>query len=82
MRQRPPRQHKYSKDETEKDLYPWLDEKDHRRHMTDKEVLEIIIDLSEVCITEKQKQALLKILLKTEKLSYLRMKLDYLQICR
>ena len=32
----PPRQSKYSKDDTETDLYPWLDENDLRRHMTQK----------------------------------------------
>ena len=51
-------------DEANKDPYPWLDHNDPRRHMTDKEILESTIDLSEACITEKQKQALYKILLK------------------
>ena len=46
-----------------KDPYPWLDDTDPRRNMTDKEILESTIDLSEACITEKQKQALYKILL-------------------
>ena len=59
-----PRQLKYSKHDTEKDPYPWLDEKDPRRHMTDKEILESKIDLSKIMKTEKQKQALYKILLK------------------
>ena len=63
--EKPPRQSKYSKDDTEKDLYPWLDEKHPRRHISDKEILESIIDLSEACIAEKQKQALYKILLNT-----------------
>ena len=35
-------------------IYPWLDENDPRRHMTDKEILENTIDLSEACITERQ----------------------------
>ena len=48
--------------------------------MTDKEILESTIDLSEACITEKQKQALYKILLNTEKLSHLGMKLGCVQI--
>ena len=52
------------KDDVKKDPYPWLDDNDPRRHMTDKELLESTIDLSEACITEKQKQALYKILLK------------------
>ena len=55
-----PRNSKYSKDHTRKNSYPWLDENDPRRHMTDKETLESTIDLSEACITERQKQALYK----------------------
>ena len=52
------------KDNTKKDPYPWLDDNDPRRHMTDKEILESTINLSEACITERQKQALYKIILK------------------
>ena len=52
------------KDDANKDPYPWLDDNDQRKNMTDKEILESRIDLSEACITEKQKQALYKILLK------------------
>ena len=36
IRQKPPRQSKY-----QEDPYPWLDEKDPRTHMTDKQILEI-----------------------------------------
>ena len=46
------------KDDANKDPYPWFDDIDPRRNMTDKEILENTIDLSEACITEKQKQAL------------------------
>ena len=59
-----PREPKYSKGKTKKDPCPLLDENDPRRHMTDKEILEGTIDLSEACITERQKHALYKILLK------------------
>ena len=52
------------KDDAKKDPYPWLDDNDPRRNMTDKEILESTIHLSEAFITEKQKQALYKILLK------------------
>ena len=52
------------KDDANKDPYSWLDDKDPRRNMADKEILESTTDLSEACITEKQKQALYKILLK------------------
>ena len=61
--EKPPRQSKYSKDVTKKDPYPWLDENDPWRHKTDKEILESTTDLSEACITERQKQTLYKILL-------------------
>ena len=52
------------KDDANKNAYPWLDDNDSRRSMTDKEILESTVDLSEACITEKQKKALYKILLK------------------
>ena len=38
-----PIQSKYSKDDTEKDPYPWLDKNSPRRHMADKEILESTI---------------------------------------
>ena len=49
------------KDNTKKDPHPWLDD-NPRRHMTDKEILESTTDLPETCITERQEQALYKIL--------------------
>ena len=48
--------------------------------MTYKEILESTVNMSEACITERQKQGLYKILLNTEKLAHLEMKLDYDQI--
>ena len=68
------------KDDANKDPYPWLDDNNPRRNMTDKEILENTIDLPEACITEKQKQALCKILVNTEKLSHIGMKFGYVQI--
>ena len=63
MRQKKnPGQLQYSKDDPKKDPYPWLDEIDPRRHMTDKEILESTIDLFETCITESLKQPLYTIL--------------------
>ena len=52
------------KDDVKKDPFSWLNDNDPRKHMTDKELIESTIDLSKGCITEKQKQALYKILLK------------------
>ena len=43
------------KDDAKNDPYPWLDDNDPRRHMTDKDLLESTIDLPESCITGKQK---------------------------
>ena len=66
------------KDIAKKDPYPWLDNNDPRRHMTDKELLESTVDLSEACITERQKQALYKIVLKYREASSLR---DEIGLC-
>ena len=66
------------KNDAKKDPYPWLDDNDPRKHMTDKELLESTIDLSEACITEKQKQALYKILLKNREAFSLR---DEIGLC-
>ena len=66
------------KDDAKRDPYPWLDDNHPRRHMTDKELLESTIDLSEACITEKQKQALYKILLKYREAFLLR---DEIGLC-
>ena len=36
--------------------YPWLDETDKRKHMTDREILEKYINLNNTCLTEKEKE--------------------------
>ena len=41
--------------EVEKDKYPWLDDSDERKHMTDKEILYKYIDLDSSCLTESEK---------------------------
>ena len=33
----------------QKEKYPWLDDKDERKYMTDKEILEKYIDLRDSC---------------------------------
>ena len=48
----------------ENDPYPWLDEKDPRRNMTDGECLREYIDLSDSEITEIEKRNLYKVLYK------------------
>ena len=39
----------------EEDKYPWLDDSDDRKYMTDKEILEKHIDLDNSCLTELEK---------------------------
>ena len=39
----------------EKDKYPWLDDSDERKYMTDREILEKHINLDTSCLTESEK---------------------------
>ena len=41
--------------EIEKDRYPWLDENDETKYMTDREILEKHINLDDSCLTELEK---------------------------
>ena len=41
--------------EAEKNKYPWLDDGDERKHMTDKEILDKYINLDSSCLTELEK---------------------------
>ena len=36
--------------------YPWLDDSDERKYMSDKEILEKFINLNNTCLTEKEKR--------------------------
>ena len=47
-----------------KDPYPWLDKDDPRRHMTDQEILEKFVDLSDSDLNSAEKKSLCKVLLK------------------
>ena len=40
---------------SEKDKYPWLEDCDERKHMTDKEILDKYIDLEKSCLTDSEK---------------------------
>ena len=44
--------------------YPWLDPSDPRKHMTDREILEKYIDLSNAELTAKEKKAFMNVLVK------------------
>ena len=40
----------------DKEKYPWLEEGDERKYMTDKEILDKYIDLDKSCLTESEKK--------------------------
>ena len=40
------------------DKYPWLDDSDERKHMTDRDILDTYIDLEGSCLTKQEKQKL------------------------
>ena len=42
-------------EEVEKDKYPWLDDSDERKYMTDGEILEKYLNLDNLCLTESEK---------------------------
>ena len=46
---------KEEENKVEKDKYPWLDDNDERKYMTDREILEKHINLDNSCLTESEK---------------------------
>ena len=44
--------------------YPWVDDTDERKYMTDREVLEKYINLDNTCLTEKEKEEVMDMLYK------------------
>ena len=46
---------KKEKEETE-DRYPWLDEVDERRNMSDKEILDKYVNLEKSCLSDSEKK--------------------------
>ena len=46
------------------DKYPWLDPKDERRNMTDREILENYIDLKNSCLDKEEKVKVMDMLFK------------------
>ena len=36
--------------------YPWLDDSDERKHMTNREILEKYINLDNTCLTDKERK--------------------------
>ena len=49
---------------TEHDKYPWLDDTDERKYMTDEEILDKYINLRHSCLTEKEKKQVMELLYK------------------
>ena len=49
------RKRKKRKERVDKDKYPWLDDSDEKKYMTDREILEKHINLDNSCLTESEK---------------------------
>ena len=62
----------------EKDPYPWLDKDDPRRDMTDQEIFEKYIDLSDSDLNSAEKKSLYKVLMKYKEAFSLR---DEIGLC-
>ena len=61
-----------------KDPYPWLENDDPRRYMTDQEILEKYVDLSDSDLSQAEKKSLYKVLLKYKEAFSLR---DEIGLC-
>ena len=42
--------------------YPWLDDTDERKHMSDREILEKYVDLSNSCLDKEEKEKVMDML--------------------
>ena len=47
-----------------KEKYPWLDDSDERKHMTDREILDKYIDLNNSCLTRCEKRKVRRLIYK------------------
>ena len=47
-----------------KDKYPWLDDSDERKHMTDREILDKYLDLDNFCLTRHEKKKVRRLIYK------------------
>ena len=48
----------------DKEKYPWLEDSDERKYMTDKQILDKYIDLDKPCLTESEKREVRDIIYK------------------
>ena len=55
-----------------RDKYPWLDDSDGRKYMTDKEILDKYIDLDNSCLTKREKKELRSLIYKYKDVFWLR----------
>ena len=62
----------------QKDPYPWLEEDDPRRRMTDEEIIRTFVDLTDSDLTAKEKEKLYKVMIRYKKAFSLR---DEIGIC-
>ena len=51
-------------EENTKEKYPWLNEKDERKYMTDKEILDKYINLDNSCLTKAEKKEVRELIYK------------------
>ena len=65
------------KNDSEK-RYPWLDDTDKRKYMTDKEILDKYIDLKDSCLDETERQVVMKMLYEYKDVFSLR---DEIRMC-
>ena len=48
--------------DSKKEKYPWLDDMDERKYMTDREILDKYIDLKDSCLEEIEKRQVMEML--------------------
>ena len=48
--------------DSKKEMYPWLDDTDERKYMTDKEILDKYIDLKDSCLEEIERKQVMEML--------------------
>ena len=56
--------------------FPWLDNSDKRKYMSDREILRKYIHLDNTCLTEDEKEEIMKMLYKYKEAFSLRDKID------
>ena len=46
-----------------KDKYPWIDQSDKRRNISDKEILDKYVDLEKSCLSDSEKRQVMDIVM-------------------